>query len=98
MATMGGARVLGRDDEIGSVERGKLADLALWRLDTLAHADIADPVAALALGGPPPLELLVVHGRVLVERDRLTTVDADETARAVAAASRRLLARTGVAS
>ena len=50
---------------------GKLADLALWRLDTLAHADIADPVAALVLGSPPPLELLLVDGRPVVERDRL---------------------------
>ena len=50
MATLGGARVLGRADEIGSVEEGKLADLALWRTDTLAHADIVHPVAALVLG------------------------------------------------
>ena len=58
MATMGGARVLGREAEIGSLEVGKLADLAVWRLDTFAHIDIADPVAALVLGAPPPLELL----------------------------------------
>ena len=51
LATMGGARVLGRQDEIGSLEAGKLADLAVWRLDTLAHFDVADPVAALVLGG-----------------------------------------------
>ena len=63
MATMGGARVLGRQDEIGSLEVGKLADLAVWRLDTLAHIDVADPVAALVLGGQPPLELLLVNGR-----------------------------------
>ena len=50
LATLGGAAVLGRAAEIGSLEPGKLADLALWRLDTLAHADIDDPVAALVLG------------------------------------------------
>jgi cytosine/adenosine deaminase-related metal-dependent hydrolase len=53
LATMGGAAVLGRSDEIGSIEVGKLADLALWRIDGLAHADVADPVAALVLGSPP---------------------------------------------
>ena len=74
--------MLGRDDEIGSLEPGKLADLALWRLDTLAHAGIADPVAALVLGSPPPLELLLVGGRPVVERDGLVTVDEDAAGRA----------------
>ena len=45
----------GREDEIGSLEPGKLADLALWRLDGLGHAGIEDPVAALVLGPRPPL-------------------------------------------
>jgi cytosine/adenosine deaminase-related metal-dependent hydrolase len=96
MATMGGARVIGRADEIGSVEVGKQADLALWRLDTMAHLDIADPVAALVLGSPPPLELLLVQGRPVVERDRLVAVDEDEVARAVHAAHHTLLDRAGV--
>jgi cytosine/adenosine deaminase-related metal-dependent hydrolase len=94
LATYGGAQVLGREAEIGSIEVGKLADLALWRLDTLPHAGISDPVAALALASPPPLELLLVDGRPVVEHDRLVTVDEDELARDAAAASRRLLARS----
>jgi len=97
MATLGGARVLGRDDEIGSVEPGKLADLALWRLDTLAHAGIEDPVAALLLGSAPPLELLLVGGRPVVERDRLVTVDEDTLARDAETAARTLLARAAAA-
>lgn len=94
LATMGGAQVLGRAGEIGSIEVGKLADLALWRVDTLAHAGIVDPVAALALASAPPLELLVVDGRPVVEADRLVTVDEDVLARDVAAASARLLERS----
>ena len=80
MATMGGARLLGRGQEIGSLEPGKLADIALWRLDTLPHAGIADPVAALVLGARPPLELLLVNGETVVERDRLVTVDERQAA------------------
>ncbi len=75
LATLGGARLVGRADEIGSLEAGKLADIALWRLDGLAHADVADPVAALVLGARPPLELLIVNGEVVIERDELVTVD-----------------------
>jgi cytosine/adenosine deaminase-related metal-dependent hydrolase len=93
MATVGGARVLGRSEEIGSVEPGKLADLALWRLDTLPDAGIDDPVAALVLGAPPPLELLLVGGRPVVERDRLVTLDEAELARRAEAAARTLEAR-----
>jgi cytosine/adenosine deaminase-related metal-dependent hydrolase len=93
MATMGGARVLGQQDEIGSLEVGKLADIAVWRLDTLAHVDIADPVAALVLGGPPPLELLLVNGEPVVERDQLVRVDPATLAREVSRASNTLLAR-----
>lgn len=98
MATIGGARVLGWDGEIGSLEPGKLADVALWRLDTLRHIDIADPVAALVLGAPPPLELLLVQGRPVVERDRLVNRDEDAVAQQVRAANRTLLSRAGVIS
>jgi 8-oxoguanine deaminase len=94
MATLDGARILGREDEIGSVEVGKLADLALWRLDTLEHAGIADPVAALVLGSPPPLELLLVNGRPVVEHDTVATVDESTLAVQVAKTQRDLLART----
>jgi cytosine/adenosine deaminase-related metal-dependent hydrolase len=93
MGTMGGARVLGRQGEIGSLEPGKLADLALWRLDTMAHADIVDPVAALVLGAPPPLELLLVDGAEVVRQDRLVGVDEDELATSARQASTELLRR-----
>ena len=95
MATMGGARVLRREAEIGSLEPGKLADLAVWRLDGLGHVDIVDPVAALVLGAPPPLELLLVGGRPVVEQDRVVTVDETDLAAEVAAASKTLLTRAG---
>lgn len=95
MATIGGAAVLGRSDEIGSVEVGKLADLALWRMDTLAHAGITDPVAALVLGSPPPLELLLVGGRPVVENDTVTTVDEADLAARMAAVHTTLLEKAG---
>ncbi|ONI73847.1 8-oxoguanine deaminase [Kribbella sp. ALI-6-A] len=93
LATLGGARLLGREHEIGSIEVGKLADLAVWRLDTLPHAGIADPVAALVLGAPPPLELLLVNGRPVVERDTVITVDESAVAAQVAQAQQALLAK-----
>jgi cytosine/adenosine deaminase-related metal-dependent hydrolase len=95
LGTIGGARCLGRADELGSLEPGKLADVALWRLDGLGHADIADPVAALVLGPPAPLELLMVGGRVVVERGELRTGSEQDIARQASAASRRLRTLAG---
>ncbi len=63
LGTRGGARVLGRATEIGQLAVGFQADLAVWDLSTLAHVDVADPVAALVLGSQPPLRLLLVGGR-----------------------------------
>jgi len=80
-------------ERLGSIRTGRLADLALWRMDTFAHADITDPVAALVLGAPPPLELLLVDGRPVVEHDRVVTVDEDDLAARDAAANAALLRR-----
>jgi cytosine/adenosine deaminase-related metal-dependent hydrolase len=93
LATMGGARVLGRDRELGSIEAGKLADLALWRIDGVEHAGIADPVAALTLGAQPPLALLLVNGAAVVRDGELTRVREADVARGVASAVARLQSR-----
>jgi cytosine/adenosine deaminase-related metal-dependent hydrolase len=90
LATLGGARLVGRAEVLGSLEPGKLADVALWRVDGLAHAGIADPVAALVLGARPPLELLLVDGRPVVEGDQLTTVDERAATEAAARAAAAL--------
>lgn len=75
MGTIHGARCLGREDEVGSLEAGKLADVALWDLTGLAHAGIADPVAALVLGAPQRVHTLYVQGRAVVEAGELRTGD-----------------------
>ena len=90
LGTLGGAQALGREAEIGSLEVGKYADLALWRLDGLGHAGIADPVAALVLGPPAPLRLLTVHGRVVVEDGELRTADQSGIASRARTAARRM--------
>ena len=95
LGTRGGASCLGRADEIGALRPGMLADIALWRLDTLAHRAIADapggdPVAALVFGPPAPLELLLVGGAPVVERGELRTADMTAAARDVRAAQREL--------
>jgi 8-oxoguanine deaminase len=89
LATGGGAECLGRDD-CGSLDVGKCADIACFRVDDLAHAGIKDLVAGLALSPPSRAQTLIVNGRVVVRDGRLLTAEEDEIAREIAATSARL--------
>ncbi len=90
LGTYGGAQVLGRAQETGSLEAGKLADLVLWKLDGLGHSTIDDPVAALVLGAAAPITLSLVNGRPVVEDGHLTTADEDDIARGARDQAHRL--------
>jgi cytosine/adenosine deaminase-related metal-dependent hydrolase len=92
LGTMGGARCLGRSDEIGSLEAGKLADLVMWRLDGLGHEGIDDRLTALVFGPPATVELALVGGRPVVERGELVNADADHLAGLARRAHRRIMA------
>ena len=94
VATRGGARCLGREGEVGSLEVGKLADLALWQTGGLAGEGIDDPVCTLVFGAPR-LGRLFVAGRPVVAEGRLVTADEHDLARAAAAAAAKLRARVG---
>jgi len=89
LATAGGAACLGRDD-CGTLEVGKCADVAFFRVDDLAHAGVRDLLAGLALAPPARAEAVVVNGKVVVREGLLLTADEDEVAREVSAAGRRL--------
>jgi cytosine/adenosine deaminase-related metal-dependent hydrolase len=80
LATRGGAAVLGRED-IGSLEPGKRADLAVWATDRLELAGAKDPVGGLVLSGPHRVDRLYVGGEEIVRDGRLVRADEDELAR-----------------
>ncbi len=91
LGTRGGARVLGRDD-IGSLERGKCADFAVWRTDGLEFGGADDLVAALVLSAPHRVDRLYVGGEEIVRDSRLVNADEDEIAREHRVQARRLWA------
>jgi cytosine/adenosine deaminase-related metal-dependent hydrolase len=80
LAARGGAAALGRDD-IGSLEPGKCADFAVWRIDGLELGGATDPVAGLVLSAPHRVDRLVVGGEDVVREGRLVRADEDEIAR-----------------
>ena len=91
LGTRGGVACLGRDD-IGSIEPGKRADVALFDVSGLSSAGAdADPVAGMVLGWPQRVRHLLVEGRFVV-RDRVLAT-ADEAM--LAADAHRLARRIG---
>jgi cytosine/adenosine deaminase-related metal-dependent hydrolase len=80
LATRGGAAALRRPD-LGSLEPGKRADLAVWRTDGLELAGAADPVAGLVLSAPHRVDRLYVGGEAVVLDRQLVRADEDEIAR-----------------
>lgn len=80
-ATVGGARILGRQEHLGSLAPGKLADLALFRLDGLRFSSVHDPVAALVLCGADRADAVLVGGRFIVRDGNLVGVDVERLRR-----------------
>lgn len=81
LATRGGAAVLRRDD-IGSLEAGKCADVAVWRTDGLELGGADDPVAGMVFAGPHRADLLIVDGQAVVRDGQLVNADETEIAQA----------------
>jgi 5-methylthioadenosine/S-adenosylhomocysteine deaminase len=100
MGTMGGARALGLEDQIGSLEAGKRADLIILDARRTGLAPLLNPVPALVYhASPQHVDSVVVDGRFLVEGGRVLPVDegeiVDAASRAARAAWTRLVARHG---
>jgi 8-oxoguanine deaminase len=88
LATRGSAGVLRRTD-IGSLEPGRQADIAVWRRDTLELGGASDPVAGLVFSAPHRVDRLYVGGVEVVRDGHLVRSDEDEIAREHRAQARR---------
>ena len=76
LATLGGARVLGRDD-IGALAPGMSGDVVAFALDGLALAGAAvhDPVAALLFCSPQSVSHSIINGRPVVSDGQLLPIE-----------------------
>src|SRR5690606_9857204 len=76
MATLDGARALGMEERIGSIEPGKDADLMAVSLEALHVRPVHDPVAALFYAARATnVTLAMVRGRVLYRAGEFLTID-----------------------
>ena len=72
LATMGGARVLHREDEVGSIEVGKAADLITFDMSGIEFAGAqSDPLAAIVHCGAERVDTAMVNGQIRVREGRL---------------------------
>ncbi|MCY6369461.1 amidohydrolase [Clostridium ganghwense] len=76
MATIGGARALNMDDEIGSIEVGKKADLVIMETKSINMQPIYDYYSALVYSANPSnVDTVMVNGKILVENKCLKSLN-----------------------
>lgn len=99
MATIHGARCLGMENEIGSLEPGKRADLVVFSTEHPEWRPMLHPVQNLVLNATDrSIESVWVDGRRLVEHGRLETMDLPAVLARADAAAGSLLERVGLSA
>ena len=82
MATINGARALGLDHQIGSIEPGKRADLQLLNLDQPHSTPCPDPVSTIVYAAEAVnVVSVIIDGKVVLKEGRLVTLNETEILR-----------------
>jgi cytosine/adenosine deaminase-related metal-dependent hydrolase len=97
MATLNGAKALGLDHDLGSIEAGKKADLVLFDTKRPEWRNLFNPVNTLVYNADGrSVHTVIVDGRVVVQDYKPLYVDEWQLIQKVQGIGERLLARTGV--
>ncbi|MBC7005926.1 8-oxoguanine deaminase [Photobacterium sp. BZF1] len=92
-ATAGSAAAMGRND-LGKIEEGMQADIAMFKLDDIRFSGSHDPLAALLLCGAQQADRVMVAGKWRVLDGRVLGVDLDDLIARHSAAAKRLAMKT----
>jgi len=96
MATIDGAKAMGLDSEVGSLEVGKRADVAVVRLDCLHATPVTDVVSALVYSAEQgDVDTVLIDGELVMRERRLLTLDERETIESARAQREHLTADLG---
>ncbi len=97
MATIRGARALGLEHEIGSLEPGKKADLVLFNADTPQWQPLyCEPYNLVYSASGDSADTVIVDGKIVMEHREVKTIDEREVIARIKALSRGVEARSGV--
>jgi len=97
MATLGGAKAMGLEDEIGSLELGKRADFVVYDLDAAHVTPSPDPVSTLVYSAcGADVDTVVIDGRIVVENRQVRTMDEESILSEARDRAAALLDRSGV--
>jgi len=91
MATLGGARALHREKDLGSLEPGKLADLIILDHNSTALVPLYDVYSTLVYAASPrDVRTTVIHGRVVMEDRKILTLNPQEVREKMRSIARRI--------
>jgi 5-methylthioadenosine/S-adenosylhomocysteine deaminase len=97
LATRGGARVIGRERDLGSLEPGKLADVILVRMDQPRQTPMFDPISHLVYTTRgDDVETTIVNGRVLMRAGKVLSLNQEQVLAAAQAAAAQVRAAVGL--
>ncbi|MCI8477140.1 MAG: amidohydrolase [Oscillospiraceae bacterium] len=97
MATLGGAKALGRRDSLGSIEPGKKADFFLFSPLSPYSVPVLDPVNSLLYSSSPDsIKTVVIDGKVVLEEGRMTTIDEEKVIQETQRLAVRLVEKSGL--
>ena len=94
MATIDGAKAMGLDSEIGSLEVGKRADIAMVRLGGLHATPAAEVISTLVYSAQASdVDTVLIDGELVLRDGKLQTIDELETVKRANAEAKELVAR-----
>jgi cytosine/adenosine deaminase-related metal-dependent hydrolase len=95
MATVGGARAIGAEDRLGTLEQGKLADIALVNLDSVHMVPNNNFISDLVYAGcGADVDTVIIDGRVVMEQRNVKTLNEHEIVQQARERAGALLNRT----
>jgi cytosine/adenosine deaminase-related metal-dependent hydrolase len=98
MATLGGATALRMQDQVGSLEPGKQADIVVFGTDNFDLRPLHNPVANIVYGSTGhSVDTVLIGGDVVLRRGELTSLDEAGLRREVEQINRRVLGEIGIA-